>query len=74
MGMIPIDSYHDALRGVVGRRDADHVALAHADAPVLAAWPSMATSQETAPAGSKYFASERKSGTVFPPRVSLRSV
>ena len=34
----------------------------------------IATSHDTAPAGSKYFASERKSGTVFPSRVSLRSV
>ena len=34
----------------------------------------IATSHDTAPAGSKYFARERKSRTVRPSRVSFRSV
>ena len=34
----------------------------------------IATSHETAPAGSQYFARERKRFTVRPSRVSLRSV
>ena len=34
----------------------------------------METSHDTAPAGSKYFAFERKSACVWPLRVTVRSV
>src|SRR4051812_1506097 len=34
----------------------------------------METSQDTAPAGSKYLACDRNSRTVLPPRVTVRSV
>ena len=71
--MIAIDSYHDALR-------VSYVPETLITSPLRTPTRQpggvtvMATSHETAPAGSKYFASERKSGAVCPSRVSLRSV
>src|SRR3954447_16351574 len=71
--MIPIDSHQEA-------RLVSYVALVDSTSPLLTftrqflGVPVIATSQDTAPAGSKYFALDRKRGTVLPFRRSLRSV
>src|SRR3954454_14275832 len=71
--MIPIDSHHDARRE-------SYVALTDSVSPFRTFTrqslrvPVIATSQDTAPAGSKYFAFDRNSGTVFPRRRSFRSL
>src|SRR5918994_2408911 len=72
-GMMAIDSYHDA-------RFVSYVPETLSTSPLRTPTRQsggvtvIATSHETAPAGSKYFASERNSGTVRPSRVSSRSV
>ena len=72
-GMIPIASYQDA-------RLESYVAETSSTSPRLtptrqsAGVASIATSHDTAPAGSKYFALERNSRTRLPPRSSVRSV
>src|SRR5215212_8909474 len=71
--MIPIDSHHDA-------RLESYVALVESTSPrrtftrQFLGVPVMATSHDTAPAGSKYLALERNSGAVLPWRRSFRSV
>src|SRR3954447_22246627 len=71
--MIPIDSYHDARRlSYVAETDSTSPFLTPTRQPGGVA--SIATSHDTAPAGSKYLALERNSRTVFPPRVRYMSV
>src|SRR5436305_15224673 len=71
--MIPIVSYHDAF-------EMSYVACTSTTSPAfsvgrqLAFVTVIATSHDTAPAGSKYFACEWKSLIVLPPRVAVRSV
>jgi hypothetical protein len=71
--MIPIASYQDA-------RLESYVAVVDNTSPALTPTrhsggvTSIATSHETAPAGSKYFARERNSRTFRPSRSSHRSV
>src|SRR3954470_9596640 len=71
--MMPIDSYHDALLvsyvTVVARRSPACRAMRQSGLE-----PVIATSQDTAPDGSKYLASERKSSLVVPLRVAVRSL
>ena len=71
--MIPIDSYHDALAE-------SYVAEMLITSPFFTATAQsggvavIATSHDTAPAGSKYSAREENSGTRSVPRVAHRSV
>src|SRR5947208_9371802 len=70
--MIPMTSYHE-------EREVSYVAETLSRSPFLTATRQsglvnvIATSHETAPAGSKYLASERKISLVWPARVCLRS-
>src|SRR4051794_7167717 len=71
--MIPIDSYHEArLESYVAETSSVSPGLSATFQSGLVA--VIATSHDTAPAGSKYFASERKRLAVFPERVPFRSV
>ncbi len=71
--MIAIDSYHEAF-------ETSYVPVIFTTSPAFT-WTRqslgvavIATSQETGPAGSQYFACERKSRTVRSPRVTVRSL
>src|SRR4051812_36172905 len=73
VAMMPIDSYQDARRESYVA-DTDRTSPCLTPTPQSGGVASIAPSHDTAPAGSKYLAWERNSRTVFPPRVSDRSV